>query len=98
MRSQVSTCASDAGSEGTPEDPVFASSGRYKNPPLREYPQKRRLRLLRQAVLGACAAIPCTTICAIAPDGALVQFNDNGFWSWFQDERAIIDPNTGQLL
>jgi autotransporter-associated beta strand protein len=35
---------------------------------------------------------------AAAPDGTLVQFNDNGFWSWFQDERAIIDPRTGQLL
>jgi autotransporter-associated beta strand protein len=30
--------------------------------------------------------------------GSLVQFNDNGAWSWFQDERAIIDPPTSQLL
>jgi autotransporter-associated beta strand protein len=27
-----------------------------------------------------------------------MQFNDNGAWSWFQDERAIIDPATNQLL
>jgi hypothetical protein len=30
--------------------------------------------------------------------GNLIQFNDNGAWSWFEDERAIIDQGTGQLL
>jgi hypothetical protein len=31
-------------------------------------------------------------------NGNLVQFNDNGGWCWFQDERAIADTNTGRLI
>ena len=30
--------------------------------------------------------------------GTLIVFNDNGAWSWFQDERAIVDPVAGTLL
>jgi hypothetical protein len=26
--------------------------------------------------------------------GTLIVFNDNGAWSWYQDERAIVDPST----
>ena len=43
----------------------------------------------------ACLASP---LFAAAPDGQLVTFNDNGMWCWYQDDRAIIDPATGQLL
>jgi hypothetical protein len=25
----------------------------------------------------------------------LITFNNNGAWSWFEDERAIVDPNAG---
>ncbi len=28
----------------------------------------------------------------------VVVFNDNGAWSWFEDERALIDPVAGTLL
>ena len=31
------------------------------------------------------------------PDPVIV-FNDNGAWSWFEDERAVIDAATGTLL
>lgn len=31
-------------------------------------------------------------------DGNLILFNDNGAWSWYQDERAIVDQKTGRLL
>lgn len=31
-------------------------------------------------------------------EGNLVLLNDNGAWSWYQDERAIIDPSSGSLL
>jgi hypothetical protein len=31
-------------------------------------------------------------------NGNLIQFNDNGAWCWFQDERAIIDTNNGKLI
>ncbi len=30
--------------------------------------------------------------------GNLIQFNNNGGWSWFEDERAIIDPISNQLI
>ncbi|WP_146590455.1 sialidase family protein [Posidoniimonas polymericola] len=30
--------------------------------------------------------------------GDLVQFNSNGAWSWYQDERAIVDQSRGELL
>ena len=30
--------------------------------------------------------------------GTLIVFNDNGAWSWFQDERAIVDPAAETLL
>lgn len=31
-------------------------------------------------------------------EGNLIQFNDNGAWSWFEDERAIVDAENGKLL
>lgn len=31
-------------------------------------------------------------------EGTLRMLNDNGAWSWFEDERAIIDPLRGRLL
>ena len=30
--------------------------------------------------------------------GNLIQFNDNGLWCWFQDERAIVDQNNGLII
>src|SRR5688572_13422988 len=30
--------------------------------------------------------------------GHLTLVNDNGAWSWFEDERAIVDPATGNVL
>jgi hypothetical protein len=31
-------------------------------------------------------------------DGTLIQFNDNGAWSWFQDERAVVDVAGGKII
>lgn len=31
-------------------------------------------------------------------NGDLISINDNGAWCWFQDERALIDPETNTLL
>ncbi len=31
-------------------------------------------------------------------NGNLIQFNDNGLWCWFQDERCIIDINNGKII
>ncbi len=30
--------------------------------------------------------------------GNLIQFNDNGAWSWYQDERAVVDVAGGKLI
>lgn len=30
--------------------------------------------------------------------GNLIQFNDNGFWCWYQDERAVVDVAGGKLI
>jgi hypothetical protein len=30
--------------------------------------------------------------------GNLIQFNDNGAWSWYMDERVVIDKTTGKLV
>jgi len=31
-------------------------------------------------------------------NGNLIQFNDNGAWCWYQDERAIVDTVNGKLI
>jgi hypothetical protein len=31
-------------------------------------------------------------------NGNLIQFNDNGAWCWYQDERAIVDTVQGKLI
>ena len=30
--------------------------------------------------------------------GNLIQFNDNGAWCWYQDERAVVDTMSGRLI
>ena len=30
--------------------------------------------------------------------GNLIQFNDNGSWCWYQDERAVVDMTNGKLI
>ena len=30
--------------------------------------------------------------------GNLIQFNDNGTWCWFQDERAVVDVGGGKIV
>lgn len=31
-------------------------------------------------------------------NGNLIQFNDNGAWCWYQDERAVVDNAEGKLI
>ena len=40
-----------------------------------------------RAALASCDAHP-----------PVIVFNDNGGWSWFEDERAVVDTSTGTLL
>ena len=30
--------------------------------------------------------------------GNLIQFNDNGAWCWYQDERVLVDMNNGKII
>ncbi len=48
---------------------------------------------------GTLPAAP-TTPAAVADRvaGNLILLNDNGGWSWYQDERALHDPSNGRLL
>jgi PhoD-like phosphatase, N-terminal domain/BNR repeat-containing family member len=41
---------------------------------------------------------PPTRLSTVVPTVDPVVLNDNGGWSWFEDERAVVDPATGTLL
>ena len=51
-------------------------------------------------ILGATVAVSLTADSRADDDvaGNLMLLNDNGAWSWYEDERAIVDPNTGNVL
>jgi hypothetical protein len=42
----------------------------------------------------ACPALPSAPL----PAASIIQFNDNGAWSWMQDERAIVDAAGGKFV
>ena len=42
----------------------------------------------------ACPALPA----APAPANTIVQFNDNGGWCWYQDERVVVDAAKKKLV
>jgi ubiquinone/menaquinone biosynthesis C-methylase UbiE len=50
--------------------------------------------------LAIAAMLLIGATCAAADDvgGKLVVFNDNGAWSWFEDERAIVDRAAGRII
>src|SRR3954452_11658509 len=53
--------------------------------------------LLRRGLLGLFFLASWNPACLAINDvaGPLITFNDNGGWSWFQDERAIVDTSAG---
>ncbi len=55
---------------------------------------------LASDLLPAFVWICITSTCAATNDvaGELIVFNDNGAWSWFEDERAIVDLSAGKIL
>lgn len=57
-------------------------------------------RLSWAAVLAAIGSCASATAAAAADDVVAkpIVLNDNGAWSWFEDERAIVDPTAGKLL
>jgi hypothetical protein len=52
---------------------------------------------LRRAMLAFVALASAPSLCRATDDvgGPLITFNDNGAWSWFQDERAFVDMSAG---
>jgi hypothetical protein len=42
----------------------------------------------------ACPSLPTSPTDA----GSIIQFNDNGGWCWYQDERAVVDTKANKLI
>ncbi|HTQ07015.1 MAG TPA: hypothetical protein VMI54_24320 [Polyangiaceae bacterium] len=48
---------------------------------------------------GSAGAPACTTPPAgPVPTSSIIQFNDNGAWCWYQDERALVDTKANKLI
>jgi hypothetical protein len=60
--------------------------------------ERRREEVLWFALVFALGAAGCTKPQRDVVAGELVTFNDNGAWSWFQDERALVDRERDLLL
>ncbi len=62
------------------------------------------LKFRQKGLLPATCVILLITISAFGQNardqvnGNLIQFNDNGLWCWFQDERAVVDMENGKLI
>jgi len=53
------------------------------------------------ALLGLVSTPSASIALALPPDlvaGNLIQFNDNGNWTWYSDERSVIDIARGNLV
>lgn len=47
----------------------------------------------------SCPTLPAApTGSKDAVAGTMIEFNDNGAWCWYQDERAIVDASKGKLI
>jgi hypothetical protein len=43
---------------------------------------------------GACPALPTAAVAS----KDIIEFNDNGGWCWYQDERAVVDAKGGKFV
>ncbi|MGD9634962.1 MAG: glycosyl hydrolase 115 family protein, partial [Pirellulales bacterium] len=50
------------------------------------------------SVLLLCALLRSQVLAADNVTGNLINFDNDGYWSWYMDERTIIDPANGKLL
>src|SRR5262245_19336514 len=50
------------------------------------------------SVAEVCAPPTVTLAGSDAVVGELIQFNDNGSWTWFSDERVVVDAAHGKLV
>ena len=61
----------------------------------------RKLAILKMALPVALTAIVSLSRAQTSGDfvnGNLVQFDDNGIWTWYSDERAVVDTNGNKLV
>ncbi len=63
----------------------------------------RQIRALSLAALTASTVVACAGLAgaverADGVAGDLMLVSDNAGWSWFQDERAVVDPTTANVL
>jgi hypothetical protein len=50
-------------------------------------------------MLAMTIILPCAAAAAAdRVNGNLINFDNDGFWSWFMDERVIVDPTNGKIL
>src|SRR5262245_9123745 len=69
-------------------------------------PMKRRLSKSWRGRCSAQSFVAAVTLALAAPHlraadnvaGNLITFDNDGMWSWYMDERAIIDPTNNKLL
>ena len=70
-------------------------------------PSERSQILANMRIGGALAGLIACAIFVVAARsaqaemdvaGTLIEFNDNGAWSWFEDERAIVDVTAGKII
>ncbi len=58
----------------------------------------REFLVVLTAITLAQAISPPVIAASDLVDGNLIQFNDNGAWTWFSDPRAMVDPGGGKLV
>src|SRR5918999_1749358 len=58
----------------------------------------RTISIIGFTAATACLACARPALAANDIAGELVTFNDNGAWSWFEDERAIVDTVAGKIV
>src|SRR3989304_1781479 len=65
------------------------------------------MKVVHRLVVRVLIGLVCTAGLVAAPSGVrgaddvpagMILFNDNGAWSWFEDERAIVDAVNGKIL
>jgi hypothetical protein len=56
------------------------------------------LYLLATAIIVSWAAFALGQNARDLVEGNLIQFNDNGAWCWYQDERVVVDTTLGKML
>ena len=63
--------------------------------------QRSLFPVLTTVVLLSASPPVASAAVQVPPDivaGNLVQFNDNGNWTWYSDERSIVDTTNGKII